>query len=105
MLIREATPILGVVVEKAPVKTEGPQTELWNSAALVWVYFLPGRSSSFVAILTNSASDSACIFRITWPRCILTVISLVPRSKAICLFSIPETTRPMTSRWRAVRAS
>jgi hypothetical protein len=31
-------------------------------------YFLPAELSSFDAILTRSASDSACIFRITWPR-------------------------------------
>jgi hypothetical protein len=29
------------------------------------VYALPGGSSSFDAILTSSASESACIFRIT----------------------------------------
>jgi len=42
----------------------------------------------FAAILTKSASDSACIFRITCPRWIFTVISLVPSSNAICLLSI-----------------
>ena len=31
-------------------------------------YFLAGGSSSFAAILTKSASDSARIFRITCPR-------------------------------------
>jgi len=31
-------------------------------------YFLPSGSSSFAAIRTKSASDSACIFRITCPR-------------------------------------
>src|SRR5437588_12553291 len=65
-------------------------------------YFLPGGSSSFAAILTNSASDSACIFRITCPRWIFTVISLVPSSKPICLLSMPETTKLRTSRSRAV---
>src|ERR1700674_285654 len=66
---------------------------------------LPGGSSSLAAILTNSASDSACILRITCPRWIFTVISLVPRSNAICLLSMPETTRPMSSRSRGVSES
>src|SRR5216683_4047789 len=35
-------------------------------------------SFSFSAIRTSSASDPACIFRITCPRCTFTVISLVP---------------------------
>ena len=68
-------------------------------------HFLPGGSSSFAAILTNSARDSACIFRITCPRWIFTVISLVPSSEAICLLSMPETTSAMTSRSRAVSNS
>src|SRR5229473_4032096 len=66
---------------------------------------LSGGSSSLAAILTNSASDSACIFCITCPRWIFTVISLVPRSKAICLLSLPKTTRSMTSRSRGVSDS
>src|ERR1700756_1858409 len=66
-------------------------------------YFLPDGRSNLAAILTSSASDSACILRITWPRCIFTVISLVPRSKAICLLSMPATTMAMTSHSRAVR--
>jgi hypothetical protein len=41
---------------------------------------LPGQSYSFAAIRTSSASESARIFRITCPRCIFTVISLVPSS-------------------------
>jgi len=52
---------------------------------------------------TRSASESAFIFRITWPRCALTVISLVPNSEATCLFSRPATTQAMTSRSRRVR--
>ncbi len=36
-------------------------------------------------------------FRITWPRCILTVASLVPSWPAICLFRRPRTTSPITS--------
>jgi DNA-binding response OmpR family regulator len=46
--------------------------------------------------------DLACIFFIAWPRCILTVASLAPSSAAICLFSIPETTRVITSRSRTL---
>src|ERR1700724_3631576 len=68
-------------------------------------FFLAGGSSSFAAILTKSASDSACILRITCPRWIFTVISLVPSSNAICLLSMPETTRAMTSRSRGVSDS
>jgi len=55
------------------------------AGALALPYFLPGGSSSFDAILTNSASDSACIFRITWPRWIFTVISLIPSAKSYLL--------------------
>ena len=57
------------------------------------------------AILTKSASESACILCITWPRCTLTVTSLVPSSPATCLLSSPETTHPMTSRSRGVSDS
>src|SRR5438477_5448137 len=73
-----------------------------NNRALTVGYVLPDESSSFAAIFTNCANESACIFRITWPRWIFTVISLVPRSEAICLLSLPETTSPITSRSRAV---
>ena len=38
---------------------------------------------------TRSASDSACILRITRPRWVFTVISRVPSSAATCLFSNP----------------
>src|SRR5262249_48240703 len=41
--------------------------------------------SIFSAMRTRSASDSAFIFRITRPRCVFTVISLVPKSAATCL--------------------
>jgi hypothetical protein len=68
VLIGGATTILRVVVEKALPETERPQTGLWSNGALASVYLLPDGSSSFVAILTNSANDPACIFRITWPR-------------------------------------
>ena len=57
---------------------------------------------SLSAIRTNSATDPACIFCITWPRWIFTVASLAPISEAICLLSIPETTRVITSRSRTV---
>src|SRR5467141_2726361 len=60
---------------------------------------MPSRSD----ILTRSASERACIFFITWPRCTLTVISLVPSSAAACLLSNPATTRPITACSRGVR--
>src|ERR1700678_696130 len=64
-----------------------------------------GRENLSLSVMrTNSISDSACIFRITLPRWIFTVASLAPISEAICLLSIPDTTRPMTSRSRAVNA-
>jgi hypothetical protein len=56
-----------------------------------------------VAMLTNSARDSASIFRIMLPRCALTVISLIPSSLPTCLFGKPTTTDAITSRSRAVR--
>jgi len=40
------------------------------------------------AILTSPASDSARIFRMSWPRWTLMVTSLVPSFAAICLFSV-----------------
>src|ERR1700722_13439599 len=54
------------------------------------------------AILTRSGNDSACIFFITWLRCILIVASLASSSAAICLLSIPQTTRFITSRSRTL---
>ena len=41
-------------------------------------------------------------FPITLPRCALTVISLMPSSRATCLFNNPVTTNAMTSRSRGV---
>jgi hypothetical protein len=55
-----------------------------------------GAGWSFAAILTRSARESALIFCITWPRCAFTVISLIPSSPPICLFSKPETTSAIT---------
>src|SRR5216683_6751205 len=57
---------------------------------------------SLAAILTRSAREPAFIFRITLPRCVFTVISLVPSSAPTCLFKKPETTNAMTSRSRRV---
>ena len=51
-------------------------------------------------ILTSSATDLACNFRIALARCTFTVTSLTPKSAAICLFSAPAATRAMTSRSR-----
>lgn len=48
------------------------------------------------AILTSSGSDSARILRITRPRWIFTVTSLIPSSPAICLFKRPLTTSCIT---------
>jgi hypothetical protein len=58
------------------------------------------RKPSFAVMVTRSASESALIFRITWPRCAFTVISLMPSSPPICLFIKPATTNAMTSRSR-----
>ena len=54
---------------------------------------------------TSAGSESAFIFRMTWPRCAFTVISLMPSSPPTCLFKRPEATRTMTSRSRGVRAA
>ena len=55
-------------------------------------------------MLTNSARDSAFIFRIMLPRCALTVISLIPSSLPTCLLGKPATTNAITSRSRAAEA-
>jgi len=55
---------------------------------------------SLAAIVTKSTRESAFIFRITWPRCAFTVISLMPSSPPTCLFNSPETTNAVTSRSR-----
>src|SRR5579864_354127 len=57
---------------------------------------------SFAATLTSSARESTFIFRITLPRCALTVISLIPSSPPTCLFNKPDTTRAITCCSRAV---
>ena len=57
---------------------------------------------SLSAILTSSGKDLASISLLTWLRCILTLVSLAPSSAAICLLSIRETTRLMTSRPRTL---
>src|ERR1700732_240251 len=57
---------------------------------------------SLSAIRTSSGKDLACIFFIAWLRCILTVAFFAPSSAAICLLSIPETTRLITSRSRTL---
>jgi hypothetical protein len=55
---------------------------------------------SLSAILTRSGNDAACIFFITWLRCILTVASLAPTSARNLLLSMPRTTRFITLRSR-----
>src|SRR2546426_12213117 len=57
------------------------------------------------ALRTRSARDAACIFRITCPRCSLTVASLVPSCPAICLLSRPAIVAPITSCSRGVSRS
>jgi hypothetical protein len=42
--------------------------------------FMAGAAPSLAAIVTRSASEPASIFRITWPLCAFTVISLMPSS-------------------------
>ena len=51
------------------------------------------------------ASERACILRIIFPRCALTVISLIPSSAPTCLFSRPATTSAITSRSRRLSAA
>ncbi len=65
-----------------------------------WAYCEDEWPLSTSAIFTRSASERAPIFRMTWPRWILTVISLIPSSPAICLFIRPAATRLITSRSR-----
>src|SRR6201987_494017 len=59
---------------------------------------------SLSAVRTKSTTDPACILRMTLPRWIFTVASLAPISEAICLLSIPETTRAIICCSRAVNA-
>jgi hypothetical protein len=47
---------------------------------------------------TNSASESARIFCMTWPRWTLIVFSVIPNRRPICLFKLPLTTCESTSR-------
>jgi len=45
----------------------------------------------------DQVGEGVCgILRITWPRCALTVISVIPSSPPTCLFIRPDTTRAMT---------
>jgi hypothetical protein len=53
-------------------------------------------------MVTSSGRESAFILRIIWPRCALTVISLMPSSPPTCLSDRPETTNAITSRSRGV---
>jgi uncharacterized protein YciI len=57
---------------------------------------------SCAAIFTSAGRESAFIFCMTFPRCALTVISLMPISQPTCLFNSPEITNAMTSRSRLV---
>src|SRR5438552_1115195 len=51
---------------------------------------------------TSSATEPARILSMTRARCTLTVFSTTPSSAAICLFSMPVTTRANTCRSRGV---
>src|SRR6266850_1401327 len=51
-----------------------------------------GSSFNLSAIRQSSGSDVALIFRIKLLRCTFTVVSVMPKSPAICLFSRPATT-------------
>lgn len=51
-----------------------------------------GSSFSLSTIRQSSASDAALTFRIMLLRCTFTVVSVMPISKAICLFSLPSAT-------------
>jgi hypothetical protein len=62
-------------------------------------------SPSFCAILTRSATDSACILCMMLARWNLMVLSVVANSPAICLLSSPVTRRASTSRSRGVSKS
>ncbi|MEN3379034.1 MAG: hypothetical protein V7604_4389 [Hyphomicrobiales bacterium] len=53
--------------------------------------------SETVKLMRITASESAPIFHMTLPCCVLTVISLMPRSKPICLFNRPVTTLAVTA--------
>jgi len=53
---------------------------------------------SLAAILPNSGSERAFIFRIAWLRWTFTVGSLIPISPAICLLRRPRATSIMISR-------
>jgi acetyl esterase len=53
----------------------------------------------------SSPMEAASILRITLLRCSLTVTSLIPRSKAICLLRRPRATSCSTSRSRGVSVS
>jgi len=64
-----------------------------------------GEISSFDAILTRSASYSASIFPHYVAAMNLHGDFADPQLKGDCLLSLPETTRPITSRSRALRAS
>src|SRR4029077_18456394 len=63
-------------------------------------HFRAGRRPSLAAMVTSSGRESAFILRIIWPRCALTVISLMPSSPPPCLFNSPATTNAITSRSR-----
>ena len=83
-----------------PAYGQSREEKTENERSVKCQSFGPGARRSFAAIFTRSARESAFIFRITLPRCVFTVISLMPSSLPTCLFNSPETTKAMTSRSR-----
>src|SRR5215831_4526661 len=90
-----------VCVLLRPMPSSGKRTTRCGKAATIrWyrdLYSLVGGSASFSAMRTSSATEVARILRMTCPRCTLMVISLVPKSAAICLLRRPVTTSCITS--------
>jgi hypothetical protein len=60
--------------------------------------FFPSAGLSFSTIRPSLGSERAFIFRIALLRCIFTVASAMPLSKAICLLKRPRATSIMIAR-------
>src|SRR4029450_8620792 len=98
-----------VYVLLRPMPSSGKSTTRCGKAATIrwykYTYSLGGGSASFSAMRASSATEVARILRMTCPRCTLMVISLVPKSAAMCLLRRRGTTRCITSRSRGVSVS
>jgi hypothetical protein len=77
----------------------------WRMRTSLWLRSILQDNASFAAMCTRSGRDFALIFRIARPRCCFTVISEIPSSRPITLFSSPETTKLITSRSRVLSDS